>query len=117
MRVSLVVAAILLFSVSSSFGQTSQATITGTIADPTGAAVANAPVEVHNLETGAVFKVASTDTGNYTVPQLPVGDYSIDVAVPGFKRYSHTKFHLIAGQMMREDIALEVGSVGDAVTV
>jgi hypothetical protein len=115
MRVSLV--AVLLLSASAAFGQTSLATITGTIADPSGAAVANASVEVHNLENGAVFKVASSDTGNYTVSQLPVGDYAIDVTVPGFKKYSHTKFHLDAGQTMREDIALQVGAASEAVTV
>src|SRR5690348_5480080 len=115
MRSSLIAA--LLLSASVSFGQTSLATITGTIADATGAAVANASVEVHNLETGSIFKVASTDTGNYTVSQLPVGDYELAVAVPGFKKYSHTKFHLDAGQTMREDVALQVGAASDSVTV
>ena len=99
------------------FGQTSLATITGTIADPTGAAIANAAVEVHNLENGAVFKTASTDTGNYTVQQLPIGDYSLAVTVPGFKTYSHTNFHLAAGQTMREDVALQVGEASESVTV
>jgi Carboxypeptidase regulatory-like domain len=77
-------AAVLLLSASVGFGQTASATITGTISDPTGAAVAGAPLEVHNLETGAVFKVASSQTGNYTVSQLPVGDYDLTVGVAGF---------------------------------
>ncbi|MBV9507162.1 MAG: carboxypeptidase regulatory-like domain-containing protein, partial [Acidobacteriia bacterium] len=114
-RVSLV--AVLCLSASAAFGQTSLATITGTIADPSGAAIANASVEVHNLENGALFKAASSDTGNYTVSQLPVGDYSLGVTVPGFRQYSHTKFHLDAGQTMREDIALQVGETSEAVTV
>jgi Carboxypeptidase regulatory-like domain len=114
-RISLV--AVLVLSASAAFGQTSLATITGTIADPSGAAVANAAVGVHNLENGAVFKVASSDTGNYTVSQLPVGDYAIDVTVPGFKKYTHTNFHLSAGQTMREDVALQVGAATDSVTV
>ncbi|HEY7391100.1 MAG TPA: carboxypeptidase-like regulatory domain-containing protein, partial [Bryobacteraceae bacterium] len=99
------------------FSQTSLATITGTIADPSGAAIAGATVEVHNLENGAVFKAASSDTGNYTVQQLPIGDYAIDVTVPGFKKYSHTNFHLAAGQTMREDVALQVGNATESVTV
>ncbi len=115
MRVSLLAA--LLLSASAAFSQTSLATITGTIADPSGAAIANASVEVRNLENGAVFRVASTDTGNYTVSQLPVGDYAIDVTVPGFKKYTHTNFHLAAGQTMREDVALQVGEASDSVTV
>ena len=114
-RISLV--PVLLLSAFAAFGQTSLATITGTIADPSGAAVANAAVGVHNLGNGAVFKVASSDTGNYTVSQLPVGDYAIDVTVAGFKKYTHTNFHLSAGQTMREDVALQVGEASDSVTV
>jgi hypothetical protein len=114
-RISLV--PVLLLSASAAFGQTSLATITGTIADPSGAAGANAAVGVHNLGNGAVFKVASSDTGNYTVSQLPVGDYAIDVTVLGFKKYTHTNFHLSGGQTMREDVALQVGEASDSVTV
>ena len=51
------------------------------------------------MENGAVFKAASSETGNYTVSQLPVGDYDITVIVAGFKKYSHTKFHLDADQI------------------
>src|SRR5579863_5671513 len=114
-RISL--AAVLLFSASIGFGQTGLATITGTINDPTGASLAGAPIEVHNLETGAVFKAASSESGNFTVAQLPVGDYDLAVSVSGFKKYSHTKFHLAAEQTMREDIALTVGQSSDSVTV
>ena len=91
------------------YGQTALATITGMVNDPTGAVVANAPISVKNLDTGQVFTAASSQTGNYTVSQLPIGDYDLTVAVPGFKTYTHTKFHLAAAQTMREDVALEVG--------
>ena len=114
-RISLV--AVLLLSASIGFGQTGLATITGTITDPTGAAVANAPIEVHNLDNGTIFRGASSDTGNFTVAQLPVGDYDLTVSVSGFKKYSHTKFHLAAEQTMREDIALQVGQTSESVTV
>jgi hypothetical protein len=114
-RVSLV--AVLVLSASAGFGQTALATITGTITDPSGAALPGAPVEVHNLETGSVFKAASSATGNFTVQQLPVGEYDLTVTVAGFKKYSHTKFHLDAGQIMREDPALQVGQSSDSVTV
>ena len=108
---------LLLSCASVGFGQTSLATITGTITDSTGASIASASVEVHNLENGSVFKAASTDTGNYTVSQLPLGDYDLTVAVPGFKKYTHTKFHLDAGQTMREDVALQLGEATESVTV
>jgi Carboxypeptidase regulatory-like domain/TonB dependent receptor-like, beta-barrel len=99
------------------YAQTALATITGRVSDPTGAVVANAPVSVKNLENGQVFNAASSRTGNYTVSQLPIGDYDLTVAVPGFKTYTHAKFHLAAAQTMREDVALEVGQTSESVTV
>ena len=100
-----------------SFGQAGLATVTGTIADSSGAVVANAPIEVRNTETGAIFKAASSDTGNFTVSQLPVGDYDLVVAVQGFKTYEHKGFHLAAQQTMREDVSLQVGQSAESVTV
>ncbi len=110
-------AGLLLCFASLGFGQTSLATVTGTISDPTGAVVANAPVSLKNVDNGQVYAAASTDTGNYTVTQLPIGDYDLTVMSPGFKAYTHTKFHLAAGQTMREDIALQVGQSTESVTV
>ena len=99
------------------YAQTALATITGRVSDPTGAVVANAPVSVKNLDTGQVSNAATSATGNYTVSQLPIGDYELTVAVPGFKTYTHSKFHLAAAQTMREDVALEVGQTSESVTV
>jgi hypothetical protein len=114
-RISLV--SVLLLFASVGFGQTALATITGTVSDPTGAVVANAPVSVKNLDNGQIYAAVSTDTGNFTVSQLPIGDYDLTVTVPGFKTYSHTKFHLAAAQTMREDVTLQVGQNSESVTV
>ncbi|MFM2125805.1 MAG: hypothetical protein RL328_2256, partial [Acidobacteriota bacterium] len=97
--------------------QTASATITGTITDPSGAVMANAPVTVRNLATGVVSTGASSTTGNYTVSQLPVGDYELTVESSGFKKYIHSNFHLAAAQTVREDITLEVGQTTESVTV
>src|ERR1700732_460345 len=114
-RISLVAG--LLLSASAGFGQTALATITGTISDATGAVVANAPVSLKNLDNGQVYAAVSSETGNFAVSQLPIGDYDLTVKVSGFKTYSHTKFHLAAAQTMREDVALEVGQNSESVTV
>jgi len=106
-----------LFSASLVFGQGALATVTGTISDPSGAAIANAPIEIRNLGNGAIFTAASTQTGNYTVSQLPIGDYDMSISVSGFKTYSHTGFHLAAAQDMREDVTLNVGQTSESVTV
>ena len=109
--------ALLAFSAALSWGQTALATITGTVNDPSGAVLANAPISVRNLENGQVFTGASSATGNYTVSQLPIGDYDLTVTVAGFKTYTHTRFHLAAAQIMREDVTLDVGQTSESVTV
>src|ERR1700678_2776855 len=101
----------------SMFAQSDRGTITGTIADPAGAVVANANIEVRNLETGAMYTAGSTTTGNYTVAQLPVGTYELGVNVPGFKRYLRQGLTVLATQTLRIDVALEVGSNTESVTV
>jgi len=115
MRFSLIAA--LLLSASAAFGQTASATVTGSVTDAQGAVVANAPVTLKNVDTGTVYTGASSDTGNYTVAQLPIGDYDLTITVAGFKTYTHTKFHLSAGQILREDVPLQVGQTNEAVTV
>ncbi len=116
MRFALAASLLLLYA-SPGFSQTGLATITGTITDPSGAVIASVPVTVVNVETGGIFRAGSSLSGNYTVSQLPIGDYDLSIAVPGFKTYTHTRFHLAAGQTMREDVVLEVGQTTESVTV
>jgi hypothetical protein len=92
-------------------------TITGTVADPSGAVVSGASVEATNVETGALYPAASTNTGNYAIPNLPVGTYTVTAKAPGFKTYSHTNLAIAAGQVLKEDVTLEVGSAAESVTV
>jgi Carboxypeptidase regulatory-like domain/TonB dependent receptor-like, beta-barrel len=99
------------------YAQTALATVTGTITDSTGAVIANAPVTLKNLENGQVSTAASSAAGNFTVSQLPIGDYDLTATVPGFKTYTHSKFHLAANQIMRENVVMEIGQATEAVTV
>ncbi|HEX4138325.1 MAG TPA: carboxypeptidase-like regulatory domain-containing protein [Bryobacteraceae bacterium] len=108
---------VVLLSASAAFGQTGLVTVTGTITDPAGAVVPNAPISVKNTETGQVYTATSSGTGNYAVAQLPIGACNLSVAAPGFKTYEHDNFHLSADQTLREDIALQVGQASESVTV
>ena len=85
---SLVVFVCLCVLVTVAVAQTGLGTITGFISDPSGAAVANATIEARNSETGALYSVSSTETGNYAVNALPVGRYELSLNVPGFKKYN-----------------------------
>ncbi len=99
------------------WGQGGLGTITGTVSDPTGLAIAGASVEATNSETGVVYSAASTSAGNYTVPNLPVGTYTVTATAPGFKTYTHTNLALTATQVLRENIALQIGAATESVTV
>ncbi|MEP7352879.1 MAG: TonB-dependent receptor, partial [Acidobacteriota bacterium] len=109
--------ALLLISASLGYAQTGLATITGTITDQTGAALVGTPIVVRSRDTGSIFTAASSSTGNFTVSQLPIGDYDLTITSPGFKTYTHSQFHLAAQQSMREDAKLEVGQTSDSINV
>jgi hypothetical protein len=99
------------------FGQSDRGTITGTVSDPAGAVVANASLQVRNVETGAVYPGATSATGNYTLTQLPAGRYEMSVTVPGFKTYVRQGLVVDVAQTYRVDATLEVGSNSESVTV
>jgi hypothetical protein len=114
---TLVISSVVCVCALAAFGQTDRGTITGAVADPAGAVVANAPIELKNVQTGAGYQAASTDTGNYTLPQLPVGVYELTVTVPGFKKFVRQNITVQATQTVRVDVTLEVGSATESVTV
>ncbi len=99
------------------FGQGASGTITGTITDPAGAVIPGASVQAKNTATGVAFTGATTSTGDYTIPGLPVGVYTITVTVSGFKTYTHTNLAVQATQILRENIPLQIGNTGESVTV
>jgi hypothetical protein len=86
------------------FSQGVNGTITGTVTDPSGSVVPGAAVEAANVETGALYTAASTSTGNYAIPNLPVGTYTFNAKAEGFKTYAHINLALAAGQILREDV-------------
>src|ERR1700693_503377 len=97
--------------------QSDRGTITGTVADPAGAVVASAAVEIRNVETGAVYQAGTSATGNYTLAQLPAGQYELSTTVTGFKNYTRQGIRVNVAETYRVDVALEVGSNTESVTV
>ena len=109
--------AVSLFVVSGAVLAQSGGTITGTIADPAGAVVAGAPVEARNTATNARYPVASSNAGNYALPELPPGTYELTVSAPGFKKFIRQGLEVQAAQTIRVDAKLEVGSASESITV
>src|SRR5437870_9087311 len=99
------------------FGQTDRGTITGTVSDATGAVIPGAAIEAKNVATGAVYQAGSSETGNYTLAQLPAGTYELSATLPGFRRYVRAGVIVSVATVLRIDVTLEVGATGESVTV
>ncbi|HEY6344746.1 MAG TPA: carboxypeptidase-like regulatory domain-containing protein [Bryobacteraceae bacterium] len=97
--------------------QSDRGTITGTVTDPAGAVVAGAQIEIKNVATGAVYQAGTSATGNYTLAQLPAGQYELTVTVPGFKKFVQKSVTVDVANTYRVDAVLEVGSAAESVTV
>src|ERR1041384_7598523 len=99
------------------FGQAIQGTILGTVTDPKGAVVPNATVVITNRDTSFQRTVATDSTGNYRVPSLEPGNYTVGASLTGFSRWESNAFPLAANEIRRMDVKLEVGSTRTTVTV
>jgi hypothetical protein len=109
--------ALTLLAASVAFAQSDRGTITGTVSDPANAVVAGATIEARNVATGAVYQAASSTTGNYTIAQLPAGNYELTVTVMGFKKFVRTGLVVEVAGTLRVDATLEVGSATESVTI
>ena len=93
------------------------ATLSGTITDPSGAAVTGADVSVKNLEMAEVRSTTSDISGRYQVNSLPIGEYEIRVRKQGFAEQVRTGIHLVVGQVANADVQLRVGAVSEQIRV
>jgi hypothetical protein len=91
-------------------------TITGTVHDVDGAAVANASIQVTNKSTSKILKTTSSSAGSYTLAPLPPGTYDLSVAPVGFNAYVQQNIAIAPAQTMRLDVELvdyQFGTLGD----
>jgi len=87
------------------------ASISGTVTDPSGAAVADADVTAINLGTGAERSGTSNATGFYTIPSLAPGDYSVNVRKEGFRTAEFKRLPLSVAQALVLNVGLPLGTV------
>jgi hypothetical protein len=104
---------------SSSFanGQDIFGRISGTVTDPSGAAVPGASITVTNQATKATRTLVTDASGFYVASTLPAGIYDVIAQRAGFKSTTQTGNDLVAGARMTVDLRLEVGAVSQTVTV
>jgi hypothetical protein len=106
---------LLVAAASGILAQTAQ--ITGLVTDSSNAAILGAELSVTNAETGVSRKTVANEQGNYAVPLLQPGIYSVTVQSQGFRSVSQTNIRLEVDQVLRIDFTLEVGTTTESITV
>jgi hypothetical protein len=94
-----------------------RATITGVVADQSGANVVGATVKIRSDDTGVETALTTNDAGAYTSPLLVLGTYTVSVENPGFKTAIRSGIALTGGQVHRVDVTLELGALAERVEV
>lgn len=97
--------------------QTITGTITGTVTDATGAVVPNVTVTATNTGTNLSNDTKTNASGTYSLPFLPIGDYTVSAEATGFKKSVMAPFALETNQVARIDIVMNVGQVSERVEV
>jgi Carboxypeptidase regulatory-like domain len=114
--VALVFTFLLCLSQASS-GQAVNGTLLGTVNDATGAAVSNAKIVATLTSTGAIHETLTNESGNYTIPDLQPGPYSVAVEAPGFKKAVQENIVLASNSSTRVDVDLQTGNVTETIQV
>ncbi|MGA2848705.1 MAG: TonB-dependent receptor [Terracidiphilus sp.] len=99
------------------WAQQAAGSITGTVLDPAGAAVANATVTVKDVDRGTTWTTKTSASGLYEFPEIPVGNVTVKVDATGFPPQVRTSFSLILNQVARVDFQLSLGKVNETVSV
>jgi Carboxypeptidase regulatory-like domain/TonB dependent receptor-like, beta-barrel len=99
------------------YAQTGAASITGLVADATGAAAPGVTITATNQATNVPYTALSNDAGNYTITAVPVGTYVVKAELAGFKTATTKAMTLEAKQIARLDFRMEVGGIEDTIEV
>jgi uncharacterized protein YfiM (DUF2279 family) len=94
-----------------------EATVLGTVTDPSGAAVPNAAITVTNTDTGLSRSLTTNGDGQFVAPDLHIGKYTVRAEAAGFKVSEKKDIVLAVGDRSRIDFSLQVGSTKETVTV
>ncbi len=98
-------------------GQSTYATILGTVKDRSGAAIPGATVKVTNTDENTVRETKTGPTGDYEVGNELPAHYTVSVSAGGFETFNATGLIVVARQTVRVDAVMEVGQMTQSVTV
>ena len=90
--------------------QNTEATVLGTVKDPSGGVVSGATVHLKNQGTGAERTATTDANGDYRFTNAQVGSYVLSIEATGFQQEQFSQFDLLARETRRLDVALKVGT-------
>src|SRR5438477_11916613 len=99
------------------FAQVQNGQFSGTVTDPSGAAIPNAKVTVTNTGTNLSVSTTTNQSGLYVAKELPVGTYKITAEAKGFKTITNNNVVLNAGTIERADFKMQLGQAREVVEV
>ena len=108
---------VLLLSTASAFAQSNSGDVTGTVADPSGAALQNATVTATNEGTAVKVVVTTNNEGTYHFTNLPIGNYTITASATGFAASGLKDVEVDLNKTVTANISLAVGSTSSTVEV
>ena len=109
--------AIAIFSAGNAYAQVSGANLSGTITDPSGAAIAGAKVTITNKATSVTRDVTTDSAGFYSVPNLLPGPYEVTAAASGFSNAKQSDLTLSVGAQQVLNLGLKIGEASQTVQV
>jgi hypothetical protein len=110
-------AVVLLGATTLAWAQAGTAGLTGTVRDSQGAVLPGATVTATNPATGADRTTVTNDSGNYSVPGLPPGNYTVKIELSGFSPYIRENAILRVDSTTQVDATLAIGGIAETVTV
>ncbi|HLB86270.1 MAG TPA: carboxypeptidase-like regulatory domain-containing protein, partial [Terriglobales bacterium] len=116
MRVRMILALVVL-AATSLVAQTFRGTILGTVTDASGAVVSGAKVTVRNVNTGLERATQTSTDGSYSVPELPIGTYTVTISQSGFQTSVTSSVPVDVAGERRVDTQLKPGQVSQTVEV
>lgn len=109
--------AVLSLTVAPGFAQLTSGDLVGTVLDPTGAVVPNVTITATNSATGVKSTTTTTDTGQYRLPNLPVGTYDLSASASGFSTATIKNVAVTLNKVATANITLQVGQMTQTVEV
>jgi hypothetical protein len=110
-----IVAASLVAAASLASAQAVSGTLLGNVRDSTGAVLPGVSVTVTNEDTGLTRTAVTDANGEFTVPSVPTGTYTVTAELSGFKKLSRSNYRVGVDSRVRVDFVLDIGAMSETV--